>query len=339
METLRRQRDIPQYNMRLALFILPLWTICVDAGHSDFRMSAGVYSRDISCRSDSPRFDSGSTFQHLEIRNVTNLLRSVTNEKDRKKIIVDWISHIIQNHQLPEPVISARDSVQHKEFFVLRSFERNTGTGSPAGVSIRVPSDTVMGRIRFVSGSPDTRVEFVFQNETGTRLGNIAIETGLLPDGITCSPRRITIPSMDADGFSGADFSLSVDNPMSDDSERVIQFNFTLGENCWSKILKVSVGPAIETDGLQNWPNPFNRTTNFGFKLSKAAYVSLNIYNILGQEVGALATGVKHPGFYTVPWNAPDLPSGEYFCRMMIKSPDPNCGIISTSIRKILMIR
>ncbi len=67
----------------------------------------------------------------------------------------------------------------------------------------------------------------------------------------------------------------------------------------------------------QNYPNPFNPTTNITFMLPKKETVSLNIYNILGQNVGQL---VNHQtlsvGTHTFRFDATNLPSGIYFYRL-----------------------
>ena len=67
---------------------------------------------------------------------------------------------------------------------------------------------------------------------------------------------------------------------------------------------------------LQNYPNPFNPTTNFTYDISKAGFVSIKIYDILGREVATLVNGVKQAGSYSATWNAINVGSGIYFCKM-----------------------
>ncbi len=50
----------------------------------------------------------------------------------------------------------------------------------------------------------------------------------------------------------------------------------------------------------QNFPNPFNPTTTINYQLEKIGFVSLKVYNILGQEVTALINEVKSPGKYNI---------------------------------------
>jgi phosphatidylserine/phosphatidylglycerophosphate/cardiolipin synthase-like enzyme len=66
----------------------------------------------------------------------------------------------------------------------------------------------------------------------------------------------------------------------------------------------------------QNYPNPFNPTTNFGFQIVDFGFVSLKVYNLLGQEVAALVNEQMKPGSYKVTWDASQLSSGVYFYRL-----------------------
>ncbi len=62
----------------------------------------------------------------------------------------------------------------------------------------------------------------------------------------------------------------------------------------------------------QNYPNPFNPATSIGYSLKNDGFVSLKIYNILGQEAADLVHKNQKAGYYTVSFNASELPSGVY---------------------------
>jgi photosystem II stability/assembly factor-like uncharacterized protein len=66
----------------------------------------------------------------------------------------------------------------------------------------------------------------------------------------------------------------------------------------------------------QNYPNPFNPSTTIKFSLPKASYVTLNIFNSLGQEVAKLVSQYISAGTYTTLWKAVGIPSGVYFYRI-----------------------
>jgi hypothetical protein len=64
---------------------------------------------------------------------------------------------------------------------------------------------------------------------------------------------------------------------------------------------------------FQNYPNPFNPSTTIKFSLPKESYVTLKIYNILGQELAQLISQKLNIGTYTTKWNASNYSSGIYF--------------------------
>jgi hypothetical protein len=62
----------------------------------------------------------------------------------------------------------------------------------------------------------------------------------------------------------------------------------------------------------QNYPNPFNPTTNIGFKIADRGFVSLKVFDVLGNEVATLISEEKSPGSYEVSFNAAEFGSGVY---------------------------
>ena len=66
----------------------------------------------------------------------------------------------------------------------------------------------------------------------------------------------------------------------------------------------------------QNYPNPFNPTTKIQYSVPRAAQVSLTVYNVLGEKVATLFSGMERAGTYEVNFNADRFASGVYFCRM-----------------------
>jgi len=66
----------------------------------------------------------------------------------------------------------------------------------------------------------------------------------------------------------------------------------------------------------QNYPNPFNPTTTIEFKLPYADFVTLRIFNILGEEVETLAAEDLPAGVHLYNWNATGFASGVYFYKL-----------------------
>jgi len=70
----------------------------------------------------------------------------------------------------------------------------------------------------------------------------------------------------------------------------------------------------------QNYPNPFNPTTTIEFSIPKSEFVTLKVFNLLGQEVSTLVTEKLTPGEYKYSWDASQLASGMYFYKLETES-------------------
>ncbi|GEM_PF-4588997 len=70
----------------------------------------------------------------------------------------------------------------------------------------------------------------------------------------------------------------------------------------------------------QNYPNPFNASTTIEFTLPYAAFVTLKVYNSLGEEIRSLISQRRSAGNLSFRWNSGDLPSGVYFYRLTADS-------------------
>ena len=69
----------------------------------------------------------------------------------------------------------------------------------------------------------------------------------------------------------------------------------------------------LEYNLKQNFPNPFNPATIITYSIPEQSYVTLKIYNVLGNEVTILVNESKPSGIYNVTFDASDVPSGIYF--------------------------
>ena len=81
----------------------------------------------------------------------------------------------------------------------------------------------------------------------------------------------------------------------------------------------------------QNYPNPFNPTTIIKYALPRNSYVTLKIYDILGNEVYTLDNSFRKAGYYEASFDASNLASGVYFYKLVTD------GYVST--RKMLLIK
>jgi len=127
-----------------------------------------------------------------------------------------------------------------------------------------------------------------------------------------------------------------------------VSFRFLLGsselETIWLddvSITEINMG-TTDIDGdlknppigfylAQNFPNPFNPATTIGFGIMERGNVRMSVINILGEEIKVLLNEEKEAGYHSIDFDASDLPSGVYVCR--IQSGD----FIDT--KKLLLLR
>jgi len=85
-----------------------------------------------------------------------------------------------------------------------------------------------------------------------------------------------------------------------------------------------------------NYPNPFNPTTNISFSLNEPSNVNLTVYNIKGEKVRTLVNSEMDADTHTVVWNGMDdnskpVASGIYFYKMKAQN--------YTSTKKMILMK
>lgn len=90
---------------------------------------------------------------------------------------------------------------------------------------------------------------------------------------------------------------------------------------------------------LQNYPNPFNPSTSIKYSVSNDEFVSLKVYDILGNQIETLINEIKPAGTYDVTWYANRMPSGVYFYRLRVTDPETNSGQEFIETKKMLFLK
>lgn len=89
----------------------------------------------------------------------------------------------------------------------------------------------------------------------------------------------------------------------------------------------------------QNFPNPFNPTTVRSFDLPVQAFVSMKVYNLIGQEVATIVNENMAAGSYSKIWNASSMPSGAYFYKLEARQTNGGQAGTFTETKKLLLLK
>lgn len=182
------------------------------------------------------------------------------------------------------------------------------GNGNVAN-AVSANGSVVVGTADAVAGSQTLEVS----STTGFYIGdNIKIN----PGGVNEEDNVIT-------GFG----SMLLQNPLQYDhsiGENVLNLNPTAVEQTNSDIPS---GYAL----LNIYPNPFNPSTTISFSIPNEEFVSLKVFNSLGEEVAELVSETMTAGNYFVSFDANGLTSGDYFYQIKVGS--------FTEIKKMMLIK
>lgn len=90
-----------------------------------------------------------------------------------------------------------------------------------------------------------------------------------------------------------------------------------------------------ERDGLpreycmdQNYPNPFNPRTTIEFYSPREDYISLEVFNVIGQKIATLLDGYMHSGKHSVFFDGSVLNSGVYYYRLVTSRGSITCKMM-----------
>jgi hypothetical protein len=86
----------------------------------------------------------------------------------------------------------------------------------------------------------------------------------------------------------------------------------------------------------QNYPNPFNPTTQFSLSVPESGFITINIYNILGEKVKTLASKNFAKGVYHFSWDGSNDFGGKVSSGVYIYAAISKLGFTS---RKMMLIK
>jgi len=153
--------------------------------------------------------------------------------------------------------------------------------------------------------------------ETATEVNNYGFEIER-----TITNSKLQIPNWENVGFveghgnsnSAKQYSY-VDNSVragQSYSYRLKQIDFD-GQFEYSSVVNVEVGVPMEFSLAQNYPNPFNPSTIIDYSIPSNEFVTIKVFDVLGNTVSTLVNETKEAGKYNATFDANNLTSGIYF--------------------------
>ena len=165
------------------------------------------------------------------------------------------------------------------------------------------------------------RVDFTVTNNTGYDQHNVQLHVNTIPSWIETI--EVKNPGDIASGSSVAVSYFFKTNNIKQASERIDRATFSITTSqgrIWDKELELKAVLPLDFQLFDNYPNPFNPTTNIRYSLPEKGTVTIEIFNILGQKVIELVNEVQDAGSYTKKWDASNVASGMYLYRMSVSA-------------------
>ena len=89
----------------------------------------------------------------------------------------------------------------------------------------------------------------------------------------------------------------------------------------------------------QNYPNPFNPSTTLQYAISSRQFVTLKVYDILGNEILTLVNEEKPAGEHCAQFDGIGLSSGIYFYQLKAVNPESNSGQAFIQTKKMVLVK
>jgi aminopeptidase N len=87
----------------------------------------------------------------------------------------------------------------------------------------------------------------------------------------------------------------------------------------------------------QNFPNPFNPSTTIKYQIPENSFVTLNVYDVLGNLIATLVNNELPAGSYEVEYNSVGLSSGIYFYRLQVYPANGGAGSFVETKKMVLL--
>ncbi|MBX2974964.1 MAG: T9SS type A sorting domain-containing protein [Ignavibacteriaceae bacterium] len=181
-----------------------------------------------------------------------------------------------------------------------------------------------------------SKVKLSWQTATEQNNFGFEIERGALSVGGSEVSEWKTIGFVEGNGNSNSPKEYS----FSDELSAIGKYSYRLkqidtdGSYTFSDVVNIEIDANInpaEFALLQNYPNPFNPVTTINYSIPTGEYVSVKIYNTLGEEIATLFSGYVGAGKHSVLFDASKLSSGLYIYKLSAGS--------QTQVKKMILAK
>ena len=149
-------------------------------------------------------------------------------------------------------------------------------------------------------GFLDSKPHFFYSNNGGVSWDSLT-NSGLTTISLTTVPTSFAVNSQYI-------FLYDYKNNTNEASLYILQNNVTSIENGF-------ISPTL-FELSQNYPNPFNPSTKISFSIPNSEYVTLKVYDVIGNEIATLVNENLSAGTYSYNFDASKLTSGIYFYKL-----------------------
>jgi len=345
--------------------LLAIQALNVESGSSDFligtELMAGIAS------------SSGEKSENASLYTEPLVIDQTTHVKARVFDNVNWSAaheatlwvlqgmenlRITEIHYHPLDDGSADSSERDYEFIELKNIGDETldlsGMFFSQGITYSFPNDVTLGSGGFMVLASNksaffTRYGFDAYDEYKGQLGNnrdtIALNTAAGDTIIVISYDDQYPWPQSADG-AGYSVVPREQNPYKDQNDAT---NWMASQEIHGNPGRDNISVSVQEPNSeevpheyqlsQNYPNPFNPTTQIKYSVPKNSFITLKVYNILGQEVRTLFKGYQQRGNYNVIFDGNGLASGVYLYCLIAENPESGSGQIFVNTKKSILLK
>lgn len=173
------------------------------------------------------------------------------------------------------------------------------------------------------TGSKNNLFELSISNNTSNLMQSVKVFVQDKPEWINFAKSEITLGEINRLQKQTTQFYFDVSENAPVGEESKITFRITNSNGVgFNKIYNIKVTAPTIFEVQQNYPNPFNPSTTIKYSIPQDAFVSLKVFNVLGEQVSELINKEIKTGIHEVTFNADNLSSGFYFYLVEVKGVD-----------------